>query len=61
MPVERICINAILDGGELYTSYHKINMQDKLLIAGILQQDATLDVLKNNGYIRRDEEEDDDE
>ena len=35
-------------------------MQDKLVISGLVQQDATLDMLATNGYLAYDDEDDED-
>lgn len=55
-PVKSICINALSADGTVYTNYYKISMNDKLLIAGLLQQDAMVDTLTINGFIKQDEE-----
>ena len=61
MPIDGICFTAILKGGEAYTNYYNISMMNKLTIAGLIQQDATLDSLAANGFIEyADEEEGDD-
>lgn len=57
MPVKGICLNAVLADGSVYTAYHKCSMYNKLTISGLTQQDATLDFLKVNGYIKDSEEE----
>ncbi len=57
MPVEGICFTAILKGGEAYTNYYNISMMNKLTIAGLIQQDATLDSLAANGFIEYADEE----
>lgn len=59
LPVKGICLSAITETGEAYTNYHNISMMDKLLIAGLIQQDATLDSLAANGIIEYTDEEDD--
>ena len=56
-PVKGIAINAITDNGEVYTNYHNISMADKLVISGIINQDATLDMLAANGVIEYADEE----
>lgn len=62
-PTKGIAVIATSDGDEIYTSYHNVPMQDKLVISGLVQQDATLDMLAANGYLmdEEEEEEDDDE
>lgn len=59
-PTKGIAVIATSDGGEIYTSYHNVPMQDKLIISGLVQQDATLDMLAANGYLADDEDEDED-
>lgn len=51
LPIKGICLSAITSTGEAYTNYYEISMMDKLLIAGLIQQDATLDSLAANGFI----------
>lgn len=60
MPVKGICLNAVLDTGDIYTAYHNVSMGNKLMIAGIVQQDATLDTLRINGFIGGSEEDEED-
>lgn len=55
-PVKGICINAISADGAVYTNYYKTSMNDKLLVAGLLQQDAMLDTLTMNGFINKEDE-----
>lgn len=57
MPVKGIALNAVLKDGAIYTAYHNCSMQNKLTISGIVQQDATLDFLKVNNYLKDSEEE----
>ena len=59
-PTKGIAVIATSDGDEIYTSYHNVPMQDKLVISGLVQQDATLDMLAANGYLGEDDEEDED-
>jgi hypothetical protein len=54
-PVRGICINAVDDDGNIYTNYYKITMHDKLAISGSIQQDAMLDTLRANEYIKDEE------
>jgi hypothetical protein len=60
LPIKGICISAVLDGGEIYTDYHNVNMMNKLMIAGVIQQDATIDSLAASGIINYAEEDDSD-
>lgn len=63
-PAKGLCIIATNDSGDVYTSYYDVAINDKLLIAGVVQQDALLDTLIANGYIQKssenDEEDEDD-
>lgn len=57
LPVEGICIITKLQGGEIFTNYFKSNMMDKITYAGLIQQDATLDMLKANKLVKPETEE----
>ena len=46
LPVESICIITKLKDGAVYTSYYNSTMTDKLIYAGLVQQDAMLDTLR---------------
>ena len=52
LPVEGICILAKLQGGATYTSFHKSSITDKILYAGLIQQDAMIETLEKNRMIR---------
>ena len=59
-----IAVASINKDGDSYVSYYKMNMADKVLISGLIQQDAMLDTLAQNGiisYDESDEDNDDDE
>lgn len=56
-PVRGICMYATTDNGEIYSNYYNISMMDKVTIAGLIQQDATMDSLVNNGIIQSEEDE----
>lgn len=57
LPVEGICIITKLQGGAVFTNYFKSNMMDKIAYAGLIQQDATLDMLKANKLVKPETEE----
>lgn len=57
-PIKGICIAAVNDKGEVYRDYYKLDMLDKILIAGVIQQDAMLDSLAANGIVEYVDEED---
>ena len=50
-PVKGICLVATTENGEVYNNYFQMPMLDKLTVAGVIQQDATLDALAANGVI----------
>lgn len=51
LPVKGIVLMGVLDDGESYTAYYNVSMTDKLLLAGLVNQDATLDMLAAQGVI----------
>lgn len=57
LPVEGICIITKLQGGAVFTNYFKSNMMDKIAYAGLIQQDATLDMLKANKLVETEPDE----
>ncbi len=57
LPVEGICIITKLQGGAIFTNYFKSNTMDKITYAGLIQQDATLDMLKTNKLVKPETEE----
>ena len=57
LPVEGICIITKLQGGAVFTNHFKSSMMDKIAYAGLVQQDATLDMLKANKLIKPETEE----
>lgn len=48
LPVEGICIITKLRGGAVFTNYFQSSMTDKITYAGIIQQDAMLEMLQAN-------------
>jgi hypothetical protein len=61
-PIQSICIISKFDNGEVGTGYWNTTMGDKLLFAGVIQQDAMFDTMEANGLIADDEtEEEEDE
>ena len=59
LPVKGIALTVVLNGGDAYTNYYNISMSDKLIIAGLVQQDAMLDSMAATGLIKYADEEDD--
>lgn len=54
-----IAVASINKDGDSYVSYYKMNMTDKVLISGLIQQDAMLDTLAQNGIVSYDESDED--
>lgn len=54
-----IVVASINKDGDSYVSYYKMNMTDKVLISGLIQQDAMLDTLAQNGIVSYDESDED--
>lgn len=48
MPIEGLCVIGKMKGGETFVNYYKSSMTDKILYAGLIQQDATMDMLRAN-------------
>lgn len=57
IPIRGIALMAITENGDSYTHYYECTMADKLLFSGIMNQDATLDMLESQGVIKYDDEE----
>lgn len=60
LPVKSICMFAITESGDIYNNYHNVTMADKLVMAGLIQQDAMLDSMIANGFIEEEQEDTDD-
>ncbi len=58
LPIRGIAIVGITEGGDAYTNYYNTSMADKLVLSGLINQDAMFDSMAANGII---EYEDDDE
>ena len=56
-----IAVASINKDGDSYVSYYKMNMADKVLISGLIQQDAMLDTLAQNVIIGYDESDEGDD
>ena len=59
LPVKGIALLVSTENGDSYTNYYNVSMADKLIMAGLIQQDSTLDMLVSNGIIQCEDEEDD--
>ena len=51
MPVSGICILVKLEDGSVCSDYYNSKMMDKMIYAGVIQQDVTMDMLKANNMI----------
>ena len=51
LPVRGICIVATTDGSDVYTDYYNVSMGDKLVVSGLIQQDAMFDAMAANGMV----------
>jgi hypothetical protein len=60
LPMRALVMIGITEDGDTYNDYYNATMGDKLLIAGLIQQDAMLDTLEANGLIATTDEEDTD-
>lgn len=58
LKVHGIVIAATTENGDTYTNYYNVSMADKLVLSGLINQDATLDMLAVNGIIQLDNEDD---
>lgn len=60
IPVRGMVVSCILEDGNTYTNYWKTSMGDKILLSGLIQQDAMFDSLEANGVIQYDNDDGDD-
>ena len=56
MPVTGICVLLKLEDGSVGSDYYNSTMMDKMVYAGVIQQDITWDMLKANNAIGNQEE-----
>ena len=61
LPVSGIAFIGVLEGGEMYANYYECSMTDKLLAAGLINQDAMMDTLAANGVIDYADDENEEE
>lgn len=57
LPIKGIAFTGILENGDVYVKYYNTSMADKLVISGIVNQDATIDMLAAQGIIEYEEDE----
>ena len=55
MPIGSMCIMGNMKGGDSFVNYYKLSITDKILFAGLIQQDAMIDSLKANNLIKNEE------
>lgn len=60
MPVSGICVLMRLDDGSVCSNYFNSKMMDKMIYAGVIQQDVTWEILKANNAVGKDSDEDND-
>ena len=60
MPISGICILLKLEDGSVCSDYFNSKMMDKMVYAGVIQQDVTWEILKANNAVGRGTDEDDD-
>ncbi len=58
MSIRGIALMGVTDRGDTYVNYYECTMADKLLISGLVNQDATLDMLAAQGVFQYEDEED---
>lgn len=56
-PVRGIAVALVSDTGDTYINYYETTMADKILIAGLINQDANLDMMAANGFIEYSDDE----
>lgn len=61
LDVRSIALVGVLESGDVYTGYYNAQMTDKLVLAGIINQDAMMDTLEANGVIEFEEDEEEKE
>lgn len=61
LPVKGIALLVSTENGDSYTNYYNVSMADKFIMAGLIQQDSTLDMLASNGIIQYKDDESEDE
>ena len=57
MPVSGICVLMKLEDGSVCSVYYTSGMMDKMVYAGVIQQDVTWGILKANNVIGEGSEE----
>lgn len=60
MPVSGMCVLIRLEDGSVCSNYYNTKMMDKMVYAGVIQQDVTWEILKANNAVGRDDDSGDD-
>ena len=60
MPISGICILLKLEDGSVCSDYFNSKMMDKMIYAGVIQQDVTWEILKANNAVGSNPDEGDD-
>lgn len=58
IPVAGICVLMRLDDGSVCSNYFNSKMMDKMIYAGVIQQDVTWEILKANNTVGRESNDD---
>lgn len=58
MPISGICILMKLEDGSVCSEYYNSKPIDKMVYAGVIQQDITWDILKANNAVGKENESD---
>ena len=58
MPVSGICVLMKLEDGSVCSDYYNSGTIDKMVYAGVIQQDITWGILKANNIVNRDGNQD---
>lgn len=61
LPIRGFALVGVLENGDAYTSYWNTPMTDKLMLAGLINQDAMLDALEASGFIEYEDDEEEEE
>lgn len=56
MPVSGICVLIKLEDGSVCSNYYNTKMMDKMVYAGVIQQDVTWEILKANNAVGREDD-----
>ena len=60
LPMRGIAVVGVLENGDSYTNYYNMRMSDKVVVGGLIKQDATLDMMASSGIIKYEEDNEED-